>query len=223
MQRALDFILSVLVFLIIAPFFIPIMIILKFTGEGEIFYIQQRVGLNGKSFGLLKFATMLKNSSNMGTGDITLRNDPRVLPIGNFLRKTKINELPQIINIIKGDMSIVGPRPHTKRNFLLYSKEIQETVITQRPGLTGIGSIIFRDEEGILDAAEDKVHFYQNVIAPYKGELEHWYINNKDILKYFIIIFTTAWSIFKPKSKIIWQIFPNLPKPCKELNILLER
>lgn len=222
MQRFLDFILAVLVFILIAPFFIPIMIVLRFTGEGEIFYIQQRIGLNGESFGLLKFATMLKNSSNMGTGDITLRNDPRVLPIGNFLRKTKINELPQVLNIIKGDMSIVGPRPHTKRNFLLYSKQIQEAVTTQRPGLTGIGSIIFRDEENILENAVDKVFFYQNVIAPYKGELEHWYINNKNIAKYFIIIFTTAWSIIKPRSKIIWQIFPDLPKPCKELNILLE-
>jgi lipopolysaccharide/colanic/teichoic acid biosynthesis glycosyltransferase len=223
MQRFLDFILAILVFILIAPFFIPIMIILKFTGEGEIFYIQQRVGLNGKIFGLLKFATMLKNSSNMGTGDITLRNDPRVLPVGNFLRKTKINELPQILNIITGDMSIVGPRPHTKRNFLLYSKIIQDTVTTQRPGLTGIGSIIFRDEEGILDAAEDKVFFYQNMIAPYKGELEQWYINNRDIFKYFVIIFATAWAIVKPKSKIIWKIFPDLPKPCKELSILLER
>lgn len=222
MQRIIDFILAVLVFILIAPFLIPIMIVLRLTGEGEIFYIQQRVGLKGKSFGLIKFATMLKNSSDMGTVDITLKNDPRVLPIGNFLRRTKINELPQILNIIKGDMSIVGPRPHTKRNFLLYSKQIQEAIATQRPGLTGIGSIIFRDEEDILEHAVDKVFLYKNVIAPYKGELEHWYINNKSIAKYFVIIFTTAWSIVKPKSKIIWQIFPDLPKPCKDLNILLE-
>jgi lipopolysaccharide/colanic/teichoic acid biosynthesis glycosyltransferase len=157
----------------------------------------------------------------MGTGDITLRNDPRVLPFGNFLRKTKINELPQILNIIVGDMSIVGPRPHTNRNFLLYSKIIQENIITQRPGLTGIGSIIFRDEEGILEFAEDKVYFYQNIIAPYKGELEQWYINNKNIFIYFIIIFLTAWYITKPRSEIIWKIFPDLPTPCKELSILL--
>jgi lipopolysaccharide/colanic/teichoic acid biosynthesis glycosyltransferase len=220
MQRFLDFILSVLVFIIISPFFIPIMIVLRFTGEGEIFYIQQRIGLHGDSFRLLKFATMLKNSSNMGTGDITLRNDPRVLPIGNFLRKSKINELPQILNIIKGDMSIVGPRPHTKRNFLLYSKKIQDVVNTVRPGLTGIGSIIFRDEEGILDAVTDKVAFYQNVIAPYKGELELWYSHNMSIRNYFIIVFATAWSIVNPRNLIIWKIFPDLPKPCKDLEIL---
>jgi len=196
------------------------MILLRFTGEGEIFYIQQRIGLHGEAFGLLKFATMLKNSSNMGTGDITLRNDPRVLPMGNFLRKSKINELPQILNIIKGDMSIVGPRPHTKRNFLLYSKKIQDVVNTVRPGLTGIGSIIFRDEEGILDAVTDKVAFYQTVIAPYKGELELWYASNMSIRNYFIIIFATAWSIVNPRNLIIWKIFPDLPKPCKDLEIL---
>jgi lipopolysaccharide/colanic/teichoic acid biosynthesis glycosyltransferase len=217
MQRLLDLILATLVFILIAPLLIPIMIVLKFTGEGEIFYVQQRVGLNGESFGLLKFATMLKDSGKMGTGDITLKNDPRVLPLGNFLRKTKINELPQILNIIKGDMSIVGPRPHTKKNFLLYSKSIQDVVTTQRPGLTGIGSIIFRDEENILESATDKLHFYQNVIAPYKGELEYWYAKNRDLFKYFIIIMVTALSILVPKNRLIWILFKNLPKPNDEL------
>jgi lipopolysaccharide/colanic/teichoic acid biosynthesis glycosyltransferase len=222
MQRLIDIILSIFAFLIIAPLFIPIIIILKFTGEGEIFYIQKRVGRDGKSFDLLKFATMLKDSSNMGTGDITLKNDPRVLPLGNFLRKTKINELPQILNIIKGDMSIVGPRPHTKRNFLLYSHEIQSIVTTQRPGLTGIGSVIFRDEESILECVTDKVQFYQKVIAPYKGELECWYIKNQSLFKYFSIIFITAWSIVKPKNKLIWMLFKDLPQPCTELKNIFE-
>jgi lipopolysaccharide/colanic/teichoic acid biosynthesis glycosyltransferase len=223
MQRFFDFILSVSVLILLVPFFLPIMILLKLTGEGEIFYIQQRIGLNGENFGLIKFATMLKNSSNMGTGDITLKNDPRVLPMGDFLRKTKINELPQIFNIIKGDMSIVGPRPHTKKNFLLYSKKIQDAVITLRPGLTGIGSIIFRDEEGILDTTMDKVAFYQNVIAPYKGELELWYKNNVSIKNYFIIIFATALYVVSPKNLIIWKIFPDLPKPGNELDILFRK
>jgi lipopolysaccharide/colanic/teichoic acid biosynthesis glycosyltransferase len=218
MQRVFDLFFSILAFVFIAPLFIPVIIILKFTGEGEVFYVQPRIGINGKTFNLLKFATMLKNSSNMGTGDITLKNDPRVLPLGNFLRKTKINELPQIINIIKGDMSIVGPRPHTKRNFLLYSKKIQDVVTTQRPGLTGIGSIIFRDEESILESAEDKVYFYQNVIAPYKGELEHWYVEHKNLFKYFAIIFMTALSIVAPKNKLIWSLFKGLPKPSDELS-----
>lgn len=219
MQRFFDITFSILALIAMAPLFIPIIIILKFTGEGEVFYIQSRIGFKGNTFDLLKFATMLKNSSNLGTGDITLKNDPRVLPLGNFLRKTKINELPQILNIIKGDMSMVGPRPHTKRNFLLYSTKIQEVVTTQRPGLTGIGSIVFRDEENILEVANDKLHFYQNVIVPYKGELEYWYINNKNLFKYFLIIFLTAWSVIMPKNKLIWKIFKDLPKPCEELKI----
>lgn len=218
MQRFFDLIFSIVAFIFVLPLFIPIIILLKFTGEGEVFYVQSRVGFDGENFNLLKFATMLKNSSNMGTGDITLKNDSRVLPLGNFLRKTKINELPQILNIIKGDMSIVGPRPHTLRNFLLYSKKIQEIVKTQRPGLTGIGSIIFRDEESILEAAADKVHFYQNVIAPYKGELEYWYVENKNLSKYFAIIFMTALSIVAPKNKLIWTLFKGLPKPSSELS-----
>lgn len=223
MQRILDVILAAVALILIFPFFLPIIIILRCTGENEVFYIQQRIGMHGKSFGLLKFATMLKNSSNMGTLDITLRDDPRVLPFGNILRKTKINELPQIINILKGEMSIVGPRPHTKRNYSMYSSNVQEAVATIRPGLTGIGSIIFRDEEGILESTEDKVGFYQNVIVPFKGELECWYISNRGIIMYFIIIFLTAWVVIKPGSKLIWKFFPDLPKPCKDLSILLDR
>ena len=90
---------------------VPVAIVLRLTGEGEVFFLQERVGKDGKPFKLYKFATMLKNSPNMGTGTVTLKHDPRVLPVGRFLRKTKINELPQLLNILIGDMSVVGPRP----------------------------------------------------------------------------------------------------------------
>ena len=102
MKRTLDVVLSFLALVVLVPFLLPVAVILRFTGEGEVFYIQERVGLGGNSFGLYKFATMLKNSPNIGAGEITVRGDPRVLPFGQFLRKTKLNELPQLWNILLG-------------------------------------------------------------------------------------------------------------------------
>ena len=114
MKRTLDVVLSFLALVVLAPFLLPVVVILRFTGEGEVFYIQERAGRGGNSFGLYKFATMLKNSPNIGAGEITVREDPRVLPFGQFLRKTKLNELPQLWNIFIGDMSVVGPRHGAK-------------------------------------------------------------------------------------------------------------
>jgi lipopolysaccharide/colanic/teichoic acid biosynthesis glycosyltransferase len=117
MKRFLDVVLSFLALMVLAPFLLPVVAILRFTGEGEIFYIQERVGRGGNSFGLYKFATMLKNSPNIGAGEITVQGDSRVLPFGKLLRKTKLNELPQLWNIFIGDMSIVGPRPMVPSTF----------------------------------------------------------------------------------------------------------
>ena len=142
MQRVLDFIFSGLAILLLGPFLFPIVCILKATAEGEVFYIQTRIGKHGNPFGLLKFVTMLKNSPNIGSGEITINNDPRVLPFGKFLRKSKINELPQLWNILIGDMSIVGPRPMVPNTYANYPSEAQEILNTVRPGLTGIGSIM---------------------------------------------------------------------------------
>jgi len=217
MQRFFDIFFSGLALLVLAPLLIPVAIILKFSGEGEIFFAQQRVGLNGKMFNLLKFATMLKDSPNIGTGTVTLRDDPRVLPIGGFLRKYKINELPQLLNIFLGDMSVVGPRPQTQRCFEAFSDDVQNEIIKVRPGLSGIGSIIFRDEENLLHDANDPMVFYDTIIAPYKGEVEKWYIHNASLVNYFLIIFVTAWVVLFSKSRIVWKAFPSLPAPPKEL------
>ena len=119
LTRIFDILISLSALFILSPVLIPIMFLLRFTGEGDIFYLQTRIGLNKKRFEVIKFATMLKDSPNMGTGPITTRNDPRVLPVGRVLRKTKINELPQLINIIMGTMSIVGPRPLMEKQFFI--------------------------------------------------------------------------------------------------------
>ena len=147
MPRIIDILLSTLALLILVPLVIPIVIVLLLTGEHKVFYSQTRVGYKNQNFKIFKFATMLSNSGNMGSGSLTLKNDPRVLPFGSFLRKTKINELPQILNIIIGDLSIVGPRPQMQVDFKKYSDEVQRKIYNVRPGLTGIGSIVFRDEE----------------------------------------------------------------------------
>lgn len=215
MPRIIDLLLALLAFIALLPLFIPIVVILLLTGENKVFYLQNRVGYRNTNFKIIKFATMLSNSENIGTGSLTVRNDPRVLPFGGFLRKTKINELPQILNIIIGDLSIVGPRPQMQVDFEKYSNEIQKKIYNVKPGLTGIGSIIFRDEESLISVAsknENPHDFYKRVIAPYKGELEMWYQENRNILLDFKLIFITAWVIVFPETKLYEQWFKDLPK-----------
>jgi len=217
-KRILDFILSFIALIIIIPFFIPICIVLLFTGENEVFYFQKRIGHKNSWFQIWKFATMVKNSSKIGTGSLTVRNDPRVLPIGKFLRKTKINELPQIINILKGDMSIVGPRPLMEVDFLKYPDHVQPIIYNSRPGLTGIASIVFRDEEKYFSNAQIDPHeFDKKHIAPYKGELEIWYQNNLTIYTDLMLMFLTAWAIIAPENELVYKVFVDIPERPEEL------
>jgi lipopolysaccharide/colanic/teichoic acid biosynthesis glycosyltransferase len=215
MPRIIDILLSTLALFILLPFFVPIVVILLLTGEHKVFYSQTRVGYKNQNFKILKFATMLSNSANMGSGSLTLKNDPRVLPFGSFLRKTKINELPQILNIIIGDLSIVGPRPQMQVDFEKYSVEVQKKIYDVRPGLTGIGSIVFRDEESLISVAsenENSHDFYKRVIAPYKGELEVWYQEKRTLFLDFQLIFMTAWAIIFPETRLYEKWFKDLPK-----------
>jgi len=184
--RFFDIFFSFLAIFFLLPLFAPIVLILRFTGEREIFYRQVRVGRHGTPFALLKFATMLKNSPSIGAGEITIKNDPRVLPFGRFLRKTKINELPQLLNILIGHISVVGPRPMVPNTFLKYSSEAQSELKKVKPGLTGIGSIIFRDEEKFLEGKSDPRKFYDDHIIPYKNKLELLFVENNSITTYYI-------------------------------------
>ena len=219
--RIFDIFLSALLIIVFFPFFLLVIFFLKFTGEGEIFFFQERVGMNKKKFKLLKFATMLKNSPKIGTKSITLKNDPRVLPFGFFLRKTKINELPQLFNILKGDMSFIGPRPLTFENFLIYDLSVQKKISSIRPGLSGIGSIIFRNEENILLNKKKNIKFIYKRISKYKGNLESWYVKNNNFFTYNMLIIATIIVVLFPKNKIIWSVFKNLPKPPKNLKLFL--
>ena len=157
---------------------------------------------------------MLKNSLNLGTGSITLQDDFRVTKFGKFLRKTKINELPQIYNILKGDISIVGPRPVLEQDWKLYPDSIINKIYNVKPGLTGIGSIIFRDEESILSSLKDEDYqeYYKRVIAPYKGKLEMWYQNNLSTHLDLKLILLTGFVILFPDNRLHEKLFKDLPK-----------
>ena len=213
-KRLLDIVVSLLALVILAPVLLPIVLILRFSAEGYVFYFQERIGKDRVNFKIIKFATMLKDSPNLSSGSITLSGDWRVTKPGKFLRKTKINELPQIINILKGDISLVGPRPLVEKTFSAYSEKIQSSIYNVKPGLTGIGSIIFRDEESIISSIkeEDPHEFYKRVIAPYKGELEMWYQKNNSFFLDLQLIFLTAWVIIFPNSKLYEKWFKDLPK-----------
>ena len=217
MQRILDIFISSSALLILIPLLVPVMVILRLTGEGEIFYIQQRVGREGHQFGLLKFATMLKESPNIGAGEITLYDDPRVLPFGKFLRKTKLNELPQLWNIVIGDMSVVGPRPMVPKTYSNYPESARQKLNTVRPGLTGIGSIIFRDEERFLANCKHPMEFYKEHIIPYKSDLEIWFVENSSFWLYFKVITVTTWVVVFSQSKIADTAFSGLPMKPESL------
>ena len=216
LKRTFDILSSGIAILILSPLLIPIIIGLKLTGEGYVFYKQERVGYKNRPFLIWKFATMLKNSSKMPGGIMTTKKDPRITPMGGFLRKSKINELPQLFNIFFGQMSIVGPRPVIKISFEAYPSKIQEVIYNVKPGLTGIGSIIFRDEEELITEVKnnggDLWDFYKGKIYPFKGELEMWYQNHNFFFLDLQLIFLTAWVIMIPDSKLYEKWFKDLPK-----------
>jgi lipopolysaccharide/colanic/teichoic acid biosynthesis glycosyltransferase len=223
MQRLLDIIFSSLALIVLSPVMLIVSIILRLTGEGEIFYLQERVGKDMDIFKLYKFATMLKNSENIGSGTVTVKNDPRVLPLGKFLRSTKINELPQLINIFIGDMSVIGPRPQTRRCFNAFPDAFKDTIASVKPGLSGIGSIIFRAEEDLLESdLGTNINFYDDIISPYKAEIESWYIPNRNVKTYFLLIFLTIWIVIFSRSNIVWKLIKDIPEPPEALQSKLK-
>ncbi|MBT7624022.1 MAG: sugar transferase [Flavobacteriaceae bacterium] len=215
-KRFFDLVLAFVAILCLLPILVPIILGLLFTGEGYVFYKQKRVGINKKIFYIYKFATMLKDSPNLSGGIITTKNDPRITPFGGFLRKTKINELPQLLNILFGQMSVVGPRPVMQKSFDAYPEDVKSLIYNIKPGLTGIGSIIFRDEEVLINdvkvRGDDAWEFYKKKIYPFKGKIELWYQKRMGFLLDFKLIILTAWVILFPKSKIYEKLFKDLPK-----------
>ncbi len=218
MIRLLDIALALVAVLLLSPLLVAVTVVLRMTGEGEVLFWQERIGRYGHPFQILKFATMLRDSPNIGSGTITLSDDSRVLPVGRVLRATKINELPQLFNIIVGDMTFVGPRPHVARELRGVPAQDLERIYALAPGLTGIASIVFRDEEKILQSCSNPRVFYDEVIAPYKSSLEIWAAERMNIRLYIAMVFLTGVSVFIPKTNgWLYRIYPNLPELPPEL------
>lgn len=216
MIRVADIVLSLMAIIGLSPVLIICAMVLKFTGEGEIIYVQKRIGRNKAVFGCFKFATMVKDSEKIGTKTLTVQDDPRVLPVGKILRKYKLNELPQLGNILLGQMSVIGPRPLVAAAFNQYPSELQDKISTYSPGLSGIGSLVFRDEERLLDR-EDSVRFYEDHILPYKAQLEEWFFQNRNIKTYFLLIILTIICLPIKGTKLPWRVFKSLPHPKETL------
>jgi lipopolysaccharide/colanic/teichoic acid biosynthesis glycosyltransferase len=180
--------------------------------NGNVIYAKPRIGFQSKSFTILKFVTMIPNSHNMTYGTMTIGNDPRITPIGRILRKLKIDELPQLWNVIKGDMSFIGPRPLDQSEFDCYVTEVKNKIYSVKPGITGIGSIIFRNEDKILsNPSVSPSILYKELIAPYKGQLELWYLENQSFYVDFMLLILTVVAIFAPNNVLVYKVFPSLP------------
>ncbi len=221
MKRLFDVFVSGCVLFFLSPILLVVIVILKLTGEREAFYFQDRVGYLGKIIQVTKFVTMLKNSPNMGSQDITLRDDPRVLPVGKFLRKSKLNEVPQFWDVFVGKLSLVGWRPLMPQGFADYPQWVQEKIVNVKPGLTGIGSLVFRDEEAIIARAQsegrDLRQCYREDIMPFKGALESWYVDHANFVTDVKILMATAIAVLAPNWRGFWGWFAGIPKPESQI------
>lgn len=218
MKRLMDILLSGLALLVFSPLLILVVMGLRLTGEGQIFYRQNRVGKGGKPFKLLKFVTMLKNSPNLGSGLLTTKGDPRILPMGKFLRKTKLDELPQLINIFLGDMSVIGRRPQPQSHVDLIAAAVRTRILQAAPGLSGVGSIVLRDEEFILtNSPKGHERCFAEDIQPYKGQLELWYCEHQSLWLDIQLIVLTLCAIFSSDSKLLLKWLHDLPEPPQAL------
>lgn len=187
--RILDIILSFLGLILLAPLLLLIALLIKITSKGPAIFRQQRVGQNGKEFTIFKFRTMTvrqENGNMLTIGD----KDKRITTIGYWLRRFKLDELPQLFNVLIGDMSIVGPRPELKKYVELYSLE-QKKILTIKPGITDVASVEYRNESELLATAANPEEYYIKEIMPHKIELNMEYINNRTIKSYFSIIIYT--------------------------------
>ena len=217
MPRLFDIVAAGMALALLAPVLLGFVVVLRFTGEGEVLFRQTRIGQGGKPFKMLKFVTMLKDSGTLG-GNLTYKGDPRVLQIGSCLRKTKLNELPQLLNVLKGDMALIGPRPQTPDHFYIYPAEVQQALNSIRPGLSGVASLVYRDEEALMQATEgESEEVYARKIAPYKGRLEYWYAQQRSVRLDLKIMALTLVVIMSPGSTLYQRWLHGLPAAKEQL------
>lgn len=208
-KRIFDFVMSFIGVILISPLFVIIPLINKFSGSKS-FFIQERIGKDHKPFSLIKFATMVDDAHIIG-GTVTHKDDPRVTKLGSILRKTKINELPQLVNVLKGDMSFIGPRPLPEKELSIYDPELSKKIYSVKPGITGLGSLFFFNEEMLL--SKDKIvaeGFFKEVIIPHKIELELWYVDHRSFIFDLKILLATLSLAFIPSRFVLSYISNKL-------------
>jgi lipopolysaccharide/colanic/teichoic acid biosynthesis glycosyltransferase len=194
-KKIIDFLFALIGLILLMPLFIVIAILIKREDGGRIFFKQTRVGKNWKLFEIYKFRTMVENAENLGA-QITKKDDPRITKVGKILRKYKLDELPQLINVLKGDMSLVGPRPEVPKYAKVYKKDYDE-ILTVKPGMTDYASLEYIDEERLLKGARNPEEIYINEILPQKINYYKRYLKNINFLTDMKIIIKTILRIIR--------------------------
>ncbi|MGB4853037.1 MAG: sugar transferase [Ignavibacteria bacterium] len=194
MKRSFDIFFSFFGLIILSPLFLLIFVMVKTDSKGPVIYKQTRVGKNGKDFAVLKFRSMKQDSDSKGLLTVGGK-DPRITKTGYFIRKYKLDELPQLINVLKGDMSFVGPRPEVRKYVLLYD-EVQKKVLDVNPGITDVASIKYRNENEMLEGSDDPESFYIKEIMPVKLKMNLEYINDRSFFKDIKVILNTLKTVF---------------------------
>ena len=212
-KRFFDIVFALMGIVITGPFLLLSIFIIFISGETKPLFIQLRVGKNRQLFRFYKLRTM-KRTQSRNSGPITFHGDDRITKVGLFLRWSKMDEFPQFFNVLNGDLSFVGPRPLMPETFYAYDKSTQKSIAKVKPGITGVGSVVFRNEALLLkQAGENKQKdFYLNKILPYKGELEEWYVKNQSFGVDLKLLFFSAAVIAYSRMTGLHNYFKNLPK-----------
>jgi lipopolysaccharide/colanic/teichoic acid biosynthesis glycosyltransferase len=208
LKRAFDIVIAGALLLLASPLLICVAVAEKLTGQ-DVFFRQDRVGFALQPFGAIKFTSMPKGSEKLGM--LAAADDKRPTRLGRFLRKTKINEIPQLFNVLLGDMSMVGPRPLFAKQVARYDEQVQRAIATVRPGVTGLGSLFFSAEDELLASVPEKDRFYDEVIQPQKGQIEIYYCENWSIWLDLEIVMLTAWAVLARRRQ-----FPRRLQPLVE-------
>jgi lipopolysaccharide/colanic/teichoic acid biosynthesis glycosyltransferase len=193
-KRCLDIVGALVGLVLLSPVFVMVAVAIKRDSTGPVFFRQQRVGRDGRLFGILKFRSMTVDAPRRGSA-LTVRADKRITRVGRFLRKSKLDELPQLVNVLVGDMSLVGPRPEVPEFMCFYSPEQREIIVSMRPGMTDYAAILFRDESALLDQTQDPIEVYRRLIMPVKFRHYERYSREIGILTDLRIIVATALSL----------------------------
>jgi len=196
-KRLFDLIASLVALIVLAPLLLGIAVAIKLDSRGAVFYRQERVGLHGRVFRIHKFRTMVADAEHTGL-QLTPRGDPRITRVGAFLRRHKLDELAQLVDVVRGDMSIVGPRPEVPRYVALYPAEVRRVVLSVRPGITDVASVAYRDEGAQLASGTDPEQLYVNVILPQKLKLCVEYVHNRSLAGDLVIVMRTLAVLLRP-------------------------